>query len=219
MQSNFPVEISERLENSGIIAVVTIDNPIDAVPLADALKAGGITQVELTLRTPNALEAIANIKSNRPEFLVGAGTVLSTTQVKQAKDAGADFAVSPGLNSKVIKKAQSISLPFAPGILTPTELEKAISLGCDNVKIFPAGPAGGINYLKSLAAPYKHLGIRYMPLGGVSAANICEYLEYDSVLAIGGSWIAPKDLIAENRWDQIEHLANHATDLANSLKN
>ena len=219
MNSKFPLEISDKLEKSGIIAVITIDDPILAVPLADALKSGGITQIELTLRTFGALDAISNIKTNRPDILVGAGTVLTTQQVALAKEAGADFAVSPGLNENVVKKADAIGLPFAPGILTPTELEKAIELGCKEVKIFPAGPAGGIDYLKSIVAPYKHLGVKFMPLGGVNTSNMCEYLENESVLAVGGSWIAPRDLIAENRWDQIEYLAQHATDLVKSVQN
>ena len=136
-------------------------------------------------------------------MLVGVGTILTPDQVKQVQETGADFGVAPGLNPNVVKAAQSTGLPFAPGVATPSDLESAIELGCRFVKFFPAQAIGGANYLRSMSAPYQHLGIRYFPLGGLNADNMNDYLVQPNVVAIGGSWIVKKDLVDAADWDGI----------------
>jgi len=173
------------------------------VPLSRALLAGGINAIELTLRTPVALEALTAVCAGVPEMLIGAGTILTPETALQVKEAGAHFGVSPGMNPRVIQAAQGAGLPFAPGISTPTDLEGAIEQGCRFVKFFPAEASGGISYLRSMAAPYRHLGIRYFPLGGVNAGNMIDYLNEDNVPTVGGSWIVKRDLVMNEDWDGI----------------
>lgn len=201
--SNFPQELSAKVRESRIVAVVVIDAAEDAVPLADALLEGGVSVIELTLRTPSALEALRRIKAERPQILAGAGTVLTPAQVADTAAAGAAFAVSPGLNAEVVKAAMEAGLPFAPGIATPSDIEHALSLGCRLLKLFPAEPCGGIPYLKAIAAPYAHLGVEYIPLGGLTAENFTAWLDLDCVPAVGGSWIAPRKDIQQHNWTAI----------------
>lgn len=199
----FNPELADRIEKSGIVSVLVIDKPEDALLLAKALLAGGVDVMELTLRTPAALDAIKLVKENVPEMLVGAGTVLTSEQVKEAYDAGAAFAVAPGLNKSIVQEAIAMGLSFAPGIVTPSDVELAIELGCRVMKFFPAEVSGGVKYLKSIAAPYAHLGIKYLPLGGLNAQNMNSYLESPYVSALGGSWIASRDLVNNHDWDTI----------------
>ncbi|MEM9227225.1 MAG: bifunctional 4-hydroxy-2-oxoglutarate aldolase/2-dehydro-3-deoxy-phosphogluconate aldolase [Verrucomicrobiota bacterium] len=199
----FPESMLERLAGSAVIAGFAIDDAAKAVPLAQSLVAGGISAIELTLRTPAAMDAIKAIHQEVPKLLLGVGTVLTPEQLHQVKDAGADFAVSPGTNPTVIQAAKKASFPFAPGIATPSDLEQAIELGCRFVKFFPAQPLGGISYLKSMAAPYKHLGIEYFPLGGVNSENFQDYLMLENVPCIGGSWIVKKELVDQEDWARI----------------
>lgn len=206
----FPSDLLVKIRANPVVAVVMIDDAAAAVPLARALTAGGISAIELTLRTPAALDALSAIRADSPDMLVGLGTVLDPDQVRQAVERGASFAVSPGLNPEVVRAAIAAGLPFAPGIATPSDIEGALSLGCRLLKFFPAGPSGGINYLKSIAAPYAHLGVEYIPLGGLDAANFTEYLALDCVPAVGGSWIAPRDLIQRQEWDTITRNARDA---------
>tara|TARA_R110002096_G_scaffold20971_3_gene68474 strand:+ start:8394 stop:9053 length:660 start_codon:yes stop_codon:yes gene_type:complete len=201
--TKFPDNILQRLEKGGVVAGFSIDDVKHAVPLARALLAGGIDAIELTLRTPAAMEAVKIICAEVPEMLLGVGTILTPELAREVKDAGADFGVSPGLNSDVVRAAQEAGLPFAPGICTPSDIEAAIALGCHFVKFFPAEASGGLNYLKSMAAPYKHLGVRYFPLGGVNAENMIDYIKEDIVPAVGGSWIVQKDLVMNEDWDGI----------------
>lgn len=201
--STFPKEILDRLEKSSIVAGFSVEKVEHAVPLANALLKGGIDVIELTLRTPEALEALKEICANVPDMLVGVGTILTPELAKQVKDAGADFGVSPGMNPRVIKAAQEVGLPFAPGIASPSELEAAIELGCRFVKFFPAEAAGGISYLRSMGTPYKHLGIQYFPLGGLNADNMLDYLKEPNVPTIGGSWIVKQDLVNSGDWEGI----------------
>jgi len=210
MSSAFNPELLERIYNSGVIAVLIIDRLDDAVPLAQALIDGGVNVMELTLRTPVAIDALRKIRAEVPEMTAGIGTILTTEQVEQAAQAGAAFGVSPGLNPRIVKKAQSIGLPFAPGIVTPSDIEQALELGCRLLKFFPAEASGGLDYLNSMAAPYKHLNLRYIPLGGVNAANMKSYLENPMVAALGGSWIAPGKLIQERNWQRITQNALEA---------
>ena len=196
----FPQEIFQRLETARVVAGFSVNAVKHAVPLCRALLAGGIDAIELTLRTPVGLDALKVICAEIPEMLVGAGTLLTPDAAVRVKEAGADFGVSPGMNPRVVDAAQAAGLPFAPGICTPSELESAIERGCRFVKFFPAEPAGGVHYLRSLAAPYGHLGIRYFPLGGLNAENMMDYLREDHVPAIGGSWIVQKALVEAEDW-------------------
>lgn len=206
----FPVELAASVRKARIVAVVVIDSADDAVPLADALVAGGISAIELTLRTVGALDALKRIKAERPSIVAGVGTVLTPEQVGQVAEAGAAFAVAPGLNPEVVKAAKSAGLPFAPGITTPSDIEAALALGCRLLKFFPAEPSGGIPYLKSIAAPYAHLGVEYIPLGGLTGDNFASWLALDNVPAVGGSWIAPRNDIRQHDWDAITARAKAA---------
>ncbi|MCY2973238.1 MAG: bifunctional 4-hydroxy-2-oxoglutarate aldolase/2-dehydro-3-deoxy-phosphogluconate aldolase [Planctomycetota bacterium] len=192
-----------RLHRTGVIAVLVIDDADDAVPLARALITGGIDCIELTLRTPIAIDAMKRILVEVPEMLVGAGTVLTPEQVNEVRTAGAAFGVAPGMNPRVVAEARRVGLLFAPGVCTPTDIELALEQDCRLLKFFPSEPSGGLAYLRSIAAPYMHLGIQFIPLGGVSAANAEAYLREPSVLALGGSWLAPRELIQRKDWNGI----------------
>ena len=218
MESQFPKDLLEKIEQSGVIAVLIIDNVEDAVPVAKALLEGGITAMELTLRTPAAMDSLIEINKNVPEMLAGIGTVLTTDQLENIVKAGAAFAVAPGLNPDIVLKAKELSLPFAPGVATPSELEKAVSLGCRVLKFFPAEAIGGLKYLKSFAAPYKHLGLRCIPLGGLNAANMSDYLKEPLVCALGGSWIAKRELILNKDFKTITKNAAQARKIADQTR-
>jgi 2-dehydro-3-deoxyphosphogluconate aldolase/(4S)-4-hydroxy-2-oxoglutarate aldolase len=181
-----------------------------AVPLAKTLWEAGIRAIELTLRTPTAFDSLAAIRRECPEMCVGLGTVLTPAQVDRAVEGHADFAVAPGLNSRVVEAARESDLPFAPGIATPSEIEAALELGCRTLKFFPAEPSGGVRYLTSMAAPYAHLGVSYLPLGGLNAENFTRYLSLEIVSAVGGSWIAPRLLIQGQDWKAIGENARTA---------
>jgi 2-dehydro-3-deoxyphosphogluconate aldolase/(4S)-4-hydroxy-2-oxoglutarate aldolase len=174
--------------------------------------------MELTLRTPAALDALQQIRAEVPQMLAGVGTVLTPEQLGQAADAGAAFAVAPGTNPRVIRAARDRGIPFAPGVATASDLEAAIELGCRELKFFPAEPTGGMPYLKSLAAPYAHLGLRFIPLGGLTEANMRVYLENPSVMAIGGSWLAPRERIQVEDWAAITASARAAKAVYSSLQ-
>lgn len=212
--SQLPTEMFERIQRTGVAAVLVVDRAEDAVPLAHALLDGGIDVLELTLRTEAAIDAIRAIKTEVPQMIVGAGTVLSVEQVQQAAAAGADFALAPGMNPAVVRAAQSAGLPFVPGVATPSDIERALECGCRVLKFFPAEPAGGLTYLKSMAAPYAHLNVRFIPLGGLSAENAGRYLDDPMILAVGGSWIAKRESIAAGDWASITALARQARALA-----
>jgi 2-dehydro-3-deoxyphosphogluconate aldolase/(4S)-4-hydroxy-2-oxoglutarate aldolase len=208
----------ERIEQTAVVAVLVVDDVADAVPLANALLAGGITAMELTLRTPAAIDALRRVVQQVPEMLPGIGTILTPKQVDQVAEAGAAFGVAPGLNRRVVQRAQAVGLPFAPGVATPSDLEAALELGCREVKFFPAEPSGGLAYLKSMAAPYTHLGVRFVPLGGLKADNLADYLRSPLVLAVGGSWLAPRDLIRQHDWDAITRRAAEATRIVQEVR-
>jgi 2-dehydro-3-deoxyphosphogluconate aldolase/(4S)-4-hydroxy-2-oxoglutarate aldolase len=202
--SNFPIEIETKLQKSRVVAVLVIDNVSDAFPLAKTLLDGGIDIMELTLRTPAALEALKEIKAHVPEMVAGIGTILTPEQVVQAGTAGAAFGVAPGFNPRVVSEAQKVGLPFAPGICTASEIEGAVEMGCRILKFFPSETSGGVKMLSTLSAPFAHLGLKYIPLGGLNAENFSVYLKNPSVIAVGGSWIAKREDIQNNRWDQIK---------------
>ena len=210
-------DIIAKIQKAPVIAVLVVDEPESALPLARALIRGGISAIELTLRTPAALEALERIRAGAPEILAGIGTILNREQVKAVKERGGAFGVAPGLNSDVVTAARELSLPFAPGIMTPSEIETAYALGCTVMKLFPSEPAGGLEYLKSINAPYAHLGIKYIPLGGVSLDNLRSYLACPEILAVGGSWLAPRKLIQEKAWDEISRNCERASEIVNKF--
>ncbi len=214
MESQFPSDMLERMERSGVVSVLIIEDAAHAVPLAKALLAGGVDAMELTLRTDAAIDALRRIRSDVPEMLAGIGTVLNVRQVDAIVEAGAQFAVSPGLNPKVVQRAQQVGLPFAPGVMTPTDIEVALELGCRELKFFPAEPSGGLAMLDSLRAPYAHLGVRFVPLGGVNAANMKAWLSNPGVFAVGGSWLTPKDAIKNRDWSEVTRRAAEARAIA-----
>ena len=214
----FDDRIAARIEKCGVVAVLTVERAADAVPLARALLEGGIEAMELTLRTPAALDALRAVVAEVPQMLAGAGTVLTPAQVAQVREAGAVFGVAPGTNPRVLEAAKEVGLSFAPGVATPSEIEQALELGCRVLKFFPAEPIGGLAYLKSMAAPYAHLGVRFMPLGGVNAENMGDYLKSPLVLGLGGSWIASKEAIASRDWAGITATAREATEIARKVR-
>lgn len=189
-----------------------------AIPLADALVAGGLPVAEITFRTAAAAEVIAAMTRHRPELFVGAGTVLTEDNVKAAKAAGARFAVAPGLNPAVVEHAAQAGLPFAPGICTPSEIEQALTLGCRVVKFFPAEAAGGVEMVKALAAPYAHKGIRFLPTGGIHAGNLEHYLAVKAVAAVGGTWIAKPEDLSAGRWDLIRERCREAVEIVRRVR-
>jgi 2-dehydro-3-deoxyphosphogluconate aldolase / (4S)-4-hydroxy-2-oxoglutarate aldolase len=202
--------MNDQIRQHRIVPVAIIDDAAHAVPLAKALSAGGLPIIEVTLRTPAALEAIRAIRAECPEMLVGAGTVLTPQQVHESVAAGAMFGVSPGLNADVVRTARDAGLFFMPGVMTPSDVEAALALDCRLLKFFPAVPAGGLAMLQSLAGPYAHTGVQFVPLGGVNANNMSDYLPLPSVAAIGGSWICDRALVREQRWSEITALCHAA---------
>lgn len=212
-------EIIKRIDDAGIIAVLVIDELKHAVPLAKALLAGGVDAIELTLRTPVAIAAANAIKKEVPEIALGFGTVLTVDQVKAVVDAGADFAVAPGCNPRILAEAYKQGLSFAPGIMTPSDIEIAVENGCRVMKYFPAETSGGMNHLETMVAPYQYLGLKFIPLGGCNMSNARSYLESSLISAIGGSWIAKRPLIQGEKWDEITANAKEITDLIREIRN
>ena len=200
--------LAARLAELRVVPVVSIDDATDAVALADALAEGGLPLVEVTFRTDAAAEAIGRIRAACPEVLVGAGTVLDAATVDRAVDAGAEFIVAPGFSPAVVRRAAERGVAMLPGVVTPTDIEMALAVGIRLVKFFPAEAAGGVRYIKAVAAPYRD--VRFVPTGGVTPANLAEYLSVPAVTACGGTWIAPADAIRGHRWDEIAHTAAEA---------
>jgi 2-dehydro-3-deoxyphosphogluconate aldolase / (4S)-4-hydroxy-2-oxoglutarate aldolase len=196
--------IYQTLERMRVVPVISIDDARQALPLADALIAGGLPIAEITFRTQAAAGVIQLLSKERPDLVIGAGTVLSVDNLRRAIDCGAQFAVAPGLNPKVLAAALELRFPFAPGIMTPSEVEIALDLGASVLKFFPAEAAGGLKMLSSLAGPYGHTGVKFIPTGGITPMNFREYLAQSSVLAVGGTWIAQKQDIAAGQWSRIE---------------
>jgi 2-dehydro-3-deoxyphosphogluconate aldolase / (4S)-4-hydroxy-2-oxoglutarate aldolase len=198
--------------------VLIVDRVEDAVPLAKSLLDGGVGVMELTLRTEAALGALKAIRSAVPEMLAGVGTILTPAQVTEVKEAGAAFGVAPGVSRRVMEAAQKAGLSFAPGILTPSDIEAALEYDCRLLKLFPAEPAGGLAYLKAMAAPYAHLGLKFVPLGGVNAKNMGTYLADPLISALGGSWLAPREAILAGDWKKITGLAAEAVEIISSIR-
>lgn len=201
-------EVLEKLSKIGIVPVVKIDRVEDAVPLAKALCAGGLPCAEVTFRTDAAAGAIKAMTDNFPDMCVGAGTVLNAAQVDAAIEAGSQFIVSPGLNPKTVKYCMEKGVPITPGTSSPSDIEQAIELGLDVVKFFPAEQSGGLAKIKAMAAPY--VNMKFMPTGGINAKNLTSYLDFNKIIACGGSWMVPGDLINAGEWDKIEQLTREA---------
>ncbi len=206
----------QKISQIGIVPVVKIDNAKDALPLAGALKNGGLCCAEITFRTDAAEESIRQISKAYPDFLVGAGTVLTTAQADAAMDAGASFLVSPGLNPAVVRHCLEKGYPILPGVSTPTEVEAALSLGLTNLKFFPAEAAGGVKYIKAISAPYSM--VQFMPTGGVSIDNVASYLQLKNVIACGGSWMVPGDKITAGAFSEIEAMTKEAVALLKEIR-
>lgn len=196
-------ETLATLAQCGVVPVIAMESEADALPLADALLAGGLPVVEITFRTSAAAQAIALLCRERPEMLVGAGTVLSPENVDAAAAAGARFAVAPGFNPEVVRHARDRGLPFIPGVATPSDIEAGLSAGCALLKLFPAGALGGVAMLKAIAGPYQHTGVRFMPTGGVNLGNLRDYLALPVTAAVGGTWLAPKEDITAGNWETV----------------
>jgi 2-dehydro-3-deoxyphosphogluconate aldolase/(4S)-4-hydroxy-2-oxoglutarate aldolase len=209
---------SESFLKHRLICVAVIDKTGDAVPLAEALFAGGLNVIEVTFRTANAAESIAQIRKRVPQIVVGAGTLLTADQVKQAVDAGTQFGVSPGLSESVSKAAHENKLPLFPGVITPTEVMRALELGWKNLKFFPAEIFGGVNALKALIGPFGHTGVKFIPTGGITAVALPDYLAIPQVAAIGGSWMAERKLVAEKAWSKITALTTEAIKIVAQTK-
>ena len=206
----------KKISDIGVIPVIKIDNAKDAIPLANALKKGGICCAEVTFRTDAAEEAIRLISQEFPDFLVAAGTVLTPKQADTAMAAGASFIVSPGLNPVVVKHCIDKGYPIIPGVCTPSEVEMGMSLGLSYLKFFPAEAAGGVKMIKALAAPYTK--IKFMPTGGIGPKNLADYLNCKAVVACGGSWMVPGDMITEGKFDEIEKLTAEAVALLKEIR-
>jgi len=201
-------DVLQKISKIGIVPVIALDDVRDAKPLAKALCDGGLPLAEVTFRTDAAEESIKIMTREFPHMLVGAGTVLTTEQVDRAAAAGAGFIVSPGLNPKIVKYCVDKGIPITPGCSNPSDVECAIELGLNTVKFFPAEAAGGINMIKSMAAPY--VNMKFMPTGGINAKNLNTYLDFDKIIACGGSWMVNKTLIAAGKFDEITALTKEA---------
>lgn len=198
-----------------VVPLVQADDPDTAVKISAALIEGGLTVLEVVLRTDEALRCLEVIAAEFPDVHVGAGTVLSAEQAKEVIARGASFIVSPGLDDASVEVAQAASTPIFPGIATPTELQHAWNLGLRAVKFFPAGQFGGVATLKALASVFRD--VRFMPTGGVSAKNLRDYLALPAVLACGGSWLTPADAVADGNYERITELAVEAVALTSDV--
>jgi 2-dehydro-3-deoxyphosphogluconate aldolase / (4S)-4-hydroxy-2-oxoglutarate aldolase len=205
-------KVLDRLGELKLIPVVKIENAADAVPLGEALLEGGLPVAEITFRTDAAEEAIASLSANLPELLVGAGTVLKIIQVQRAIDAGAKFIVAPGFNPRTVSYCVENGYPITPGVNSPTQIEAALEYDLEVVKFFPAEASGGLAMLKAMSAPYS--GVRFIPTGGISAANVSDYLAHPSILACGGSWMVKPALIKAGSFAEITKLCREAVAIA-----
>ena len=208
--------VVKQIEEVKIVPVIAIDNADHALRLTDALIEGGIPIAEITFRTDAAADTIQAIAKQRPDVLIGAGTVLTVDTLHRAIDCGAKFAVAPGLNPQVVEEAARLDFQFSPGIMTPSDIEIGVELGVRLFKYFPAEAAGGLKMLKSISAPYAHLGLKFVPTGGITPNNMNDYLGLPTVAAIGGTWLAKRAIVANGEWDTISRTCREATKLVQS---
>ena len=212
------MSIVETLGKPGVVPVIVIEKEEQAVPLARSLVKGGLPVLEVTFRTKVAAGAIAAIKREVPEAILGAGTLLTPQMVKDAKAAGAVFGVAPGFDPAVMAAAKEAGLPMCPGIATASELSQALTAGCEMVKFFPAEAAGGVKMIKNLLGAFRFTGVKFMPTGGVNISNVAEYLAVPEIVCCGGTWIVPKDALASGDWTAIERLAADAAALVREIR-
>lgn len=203
--------ITTQLQRLKVVPVIALDHAEDILPLADTLAQNGLSVAEITFRSPAAGEAIRLLRQQRPDFLIAAGTVLTADQVFQAKNAGADFVVTPGFNPKIVQLCQDLGLPIIPGVNNPMAIEAALELGIGTVKFFPAEASGGVKMIKALLGPYAQL--KMMPTGGIGLQNIQDYLAIPNVVACGGSWFVEKTLINAKNWSEINRLTQEVVTL------
>ena len=208
--------VLQRVYEIGIIPVIAFNSVDEALPLCKALMAGGLPAAEVTFRTACAEDCIKKIHEELPDMLLGAGTVLTVEQVEQARAAGSKFIVSPGYNEDVVKHCIDIDLPVLPGTVTPSEVTAAENLGLKVTKFFPASQYGGLNTIKALAAPF--VGHRFMPTGGVSTANVEEYLSSSAIIACGGTWMVKPALFADGDFSKVEQIAREAMDVVKKVR-
>lgn len=206
------MSIIDEVARLGVVPVIETDRVETALPLVDALAEGGLPVAEITFRTPAAAEAVATIARQRPNILLGAGTVLTAEQLSIASEAGARFCLSPGLDSQILQKAHDLGMPFIPGVMTPSDMIAGINAGCRMFKFFPASAAGGPAMLKSIAAPFRHLELGFNPTGGIGIGALSDWLSIESVRAVGGTWIATRSAIASRDWEQITKNAKEAVE-------
>ena len=212
------MSIVETLGKAGIIPVIVIEKEEQAVPLAKALVKGGLPVLEVTFRTKAAAAAIAAIRREVPEAIVGAGTLLTIEQLHAAKRAGAVFGVAPGFDPVIVDEAKAQLLPFCPGVQTASELSQALTAGCPMVKFFPAEAAGGVKMIKNLLGAFRFTGVKFMPTGGVKPTNVEEYLSVPEIVCCGGTWIVPKEALAAGDYAAIERLAAEASAIVKRVK-
>ncbi len=208
--------ISYRFYTIGIIPVLEIDSAHRAKPLAESLLAGGLPVAEVTLRTDAALESIELIARDAPEVIVGAGTVINREQAKASVDAGAQFLVSPGIVEEVVVWAYENQIPILAGAVTPTEMIHGINLGLNILKFFPAETMGGLSAIKAMSDPFPQL--RFIPTGGIRLENLAEYLQMEKVHAVGGSWMAKRQMITEGKFDEITRMAKEASNVVKQIR-
>ena len=212
------MDMIETLGKAGIIPVIVIEDEAQAVPLARALVKGRLPVLEVTFRTKAAAGAIAAIRREVPEAVVGAGTLLTVEQLQAAKAAGATFGVAPGFDPAVVAAAKAEGLPFCPGVQTASELSQALTAGCGMVKFFPAEAAGGVKMIKNLLGAFRFTGVKFMPTGGVKPTNVEEYLSVPEIVCCGGTWIVPKDALAAGDYAAIERLAAEAAAIVKRVR-
>lgn len=210
------MDVLQKIKEIGVVPVIALDEPDLAGRLADALCGGGLPIAEVTFRVNNVVDVMRQMKKAHPDMLLGAGTVLKVEQVDVAIEAGCEFIVAPGLNPKVVERCIEKDVPVIPGVATPSEVEQAMSYGLHTLKFFPAELNGGLPYIKALCAPYTN--VRFMPTGGVSPANLKNYLSYEKIVAVGGTWIAKLDMIKEEKFAEIEKLAREANQAVKEVR-
>ena len=208
--------INARIASVGVLPVINVPEERLAVPLAEALMAGGMTALEITLRSECSLAAIEQIKREYPDFLVGAGTVLTEADVDKALAAGADFVVSPGFDPEVVDYCNSLGVLIVPGCATPSEIQQAVKRGLTVIKFFPAELSGGVAAIKLLSGPFK--GVRFVPTGGITFENLGAYIATGKVLACGGSFMATASQVKDGRFDEITDACKRAVDIARDAK-
>tara|TARA_Y100001968_G_scaffold16561_1_gene13159 strand:- start:544 stop:1194 length:651 start_codon:yes stop_codon:yes gene_type:complete len=210
--------IENQIRKWRVVPVAVVEKVDDGCRMAEALMKGGLGILEITLRTGAAREALSQVRKNFPDILLGAGTILDSDSIPQLLEDGIDFGISPGLDEAVIDTCLELSFPLLPGVATPTEISRALALGCKQLKFFPAEVAGGVAALKAIAAPFRAKGVSFLPTGGITFEKAKAYLDLPEVDAVGGSWLVSGQLISSGNFEKISFLASEALNLADSSK-